>query len=276
MTAMTNARLDHYVYTRESLERVKSLLADGGIVVIKFLVQRSYIADRIARLLRDVFNEEPLSLRLSGSMDGPGDVLFVAGDLNAVHRQIATDNRLSSLFAKWKDNGPLQLPYQTSITTDDWPYLYLRTDQIPLLYYLLALMIFALFLYTKWRFKFGALITNWKISHWHFFFLGAAFLLLEVQNISKASVVLGNTWWVNAVVISGILVMILLANFITVKFPKIPLWPIYAGLIGSCITLYFMDLAQFGSCPIRKSSCSGYGYSPAGVVQRHCFYPLFC
>lgn len=28
-------------------------------------------------------------------------------------------------------------------------------------------------------------------TSWHFFFLGAAFLLLEVQNISKASVVLG-------------------------------------------------------------------------------------
>ena len=32
------------------------------------------------------------------------------------------------------------------------------------------------------------------------FFMGAAFLLLEVQNISKASVVLGNTWVVSAVV----------------------------------------------------------------------------
>src|SRR5207237_3156616 len=31
-TAMTNARLDHYVYTKESLQKAKSLLAEGGIV----------------------------------------------------------------------------------------------------------------------------------------------------------------------------------------------------------------------------------------------------
>jgi hypothetical protein len=55
-------------------------------------------------------------------------------------------------------------------------------------------------------------------TFWHFFFLGAAFLLLEVQNISKASVVLGNTWEVNVVIISSILGMALLANWIAYRF----------------------------------------------------------
>ena len=59
---------------------------------------------------------------------------------------------------------------------------------------------------------FPAAVRAWAGSNWHFFFLGAAFLLLEVQNISKSSVVLGNTWQVNAVIVSGVLVMILLAN----------------------------------------------------------------
>jgi hypothetical protein len=39
-TAMTNARLDHYVYTRESIQRAKSLLADGGIMVLTFEAQK--------------------------------------------------------------------------------------------------------------------------------------------------------------------------------------------------------------------------------------------
>ena len=42
-------------------------------------------------------------------------------------------------------------------------------------------------------------------------------MLLEVQNISKAAVVLGNTWSVNAVIISGILAMVLLANLIVAQ-----------------------------------------------------------
>jgi hypothetical protein len=83
----------------------------------------------------------------------------------------------------------------------------------------------------------------------HFFFLGAAFMLLEVQNISKAAVVLGNTWSVNAVVISGVMTMILLANLIAARLPRLPLLPIYALLVGSCIGLYFVDLSQFAFLP---------------------------
>ena len=73
--------------------------------------------------------------------------------------------------------------------------------------------------------------------------------MLEVQNISKASVVLGNTWQVNAVIISSILGMALLANWIAYKFPKLPLAPVYLLLIGTAFGLYFIDLARFGFLP---------------------------
>ena len=58
-------------------------------------------------------------------------------------------------------------------------------------------------------------------------------MLLEVQNISKAAVVLGNTWVVNAVIISGVLVMILLANLVAARFPRLPLGPVYGLLVAS-------------------------------------------
>ena len=98
-------------------------------------------------------------------------------------------------------------------------------------------------------FAFSDLVSTWSRSHWHFFFLGAAFLLLEVQNISKASVVLGNTWEVNAVIVSGVLVMILLANLLAQRFPQLPLRLVYLGLIGTCLALYFVDLSRFAFLP---------------------------
>ena len=49
-TAMTNARLDHYVYTQESLEHARSLLADGGVMVLSFAAQKPFVADRMARV----------------------------------------------------------------------------------------------------------------------------------------------------------------------------------------------------------------------------------
>ena len=242
---MTNARLDHYVYTKESLQRTKSLLAEGGIVALMFEAQRPFVSDRIAGTVRDVFGEEPLLFCIPNTAYGVGGVMFLAGDLKTVRTRLAANQRLSALIAGWKIKSPLHPTYTTEITTDDWPYLYLDARRIPILYYLLSLMLVGLFFYTKWRFKLGEVTENWSTSHWHFFFLGAAFLLLEVQNISKASVVLGNTWQVNAVVISGILIMILLANLIAARFPHIPLTLVYAGLIGSCFGLYFVDLARF-------------------------------
>jgi hypothetical protein len=99
----------------------------------------------------------------------------------------------------------------------------------------------------KWQSNIGMSYRNRPF--WHFFFLGAAFLLLEVQNISKASVVLGNTWQVNAVIISSILAMALLANWIAYRFPGLSLRLVYSLLVVTCLSLYFIDLARFGFLP---------------------------
>ena len=90
---------------------------------------------------------------------------------------------------------------------------------------------------------------RWQAEAWHFSFLGAAFLLLEVQNISKAAVVLGNSWLVNAVIISGVLTMILAANAVVIRWPRIPLRPVYVALLITVLGLYFVDLASFASLP---------------------------
>jgi hypothetical protein len=92
-------------------------------------------------------------------------------------------------------------------------------------------------------------VRGWDRSQTHFALLGAAFMLLEVQNISKASVVLGNTWVVNAVIISGILCMILLANALAAWVKALPVGVVYAGLVASCLGLYFLDLSRFGFLP---------------------------
>jgi len=247
-TAMTNARLDHYVYTRESIAHAKSLLADGGILVLTFAPQKPYIADRMAKVLRDVFGVEPISFYIPCSSYGWGGAMFIAGDLVTAKKQIAKHGKLASLIEKWQKIN-LSLTYTTKIATDDWPYIYLKNPGIPIIYYLLAGLLFILLIRCYKHWNASGLITRWRRSHWHFFFLGAAFLLLEVQNISKASVVLGNTWQVNAVIISGVLTMILLANLIVSRFPQIQLKATYVVLIASCLALYFVDLARFAFLP---------------------------
>jgi hypothetical protein len=248
-TAMTNARLDHYVYTVESLRRARELLAPGGVMVLSFEAQKPFIADRMARGLGEVFGQRPLCFRVPFNGYGWGGVLFVAGDLDQAHRQLAANPRLRSLITRWRRDLPVALAGTTAPATDDWPYLYLESPRVPVLYYLLAGLLLALFLGGAWRLKAPALVTGWRRPQWHFFFLGAAFMLLEVQNISKAAVVLGNTWQVNAVIISAILVLILVANWAASRFPRLPTGPVYGLLIATCLALYALDVARFGSLP---------------------------
>ena len=248
-TAMTNARLDHYVYTKESIVQAKSKLADGGIMVLTFEARKPYIADRIEIVLEEVFYQPPIVFVIPGNSYGWGGVMFVTGDLQIVQKQLAQNPRLAAYIEQRQADHPLLLPNTTKIAIDDWPYLYLESPKIPTLYYLLIGLMALMFLRgsRKWQANINVSFTN--RAFWHFFFLGSAFLLLEVQNISKASVVLGNTWQVNAVIISSILGMALLANWIAYKFPKLPLAPVYLLLIGTALGLYFIDLARFGFLP---------------------------
>lgn len=248
-TAMTNARLDHYVYTVESFKQAKSRLNDHGIIVLSFEAEKLYIADRIRLALMDVFDQEPLVFQIPYTAYGWGGVMFVVGDLESVQHQLDTNDRLAQHIEHLQETQPVRFTNNTKITTDDWPYIYLETPRVPRLYLFLFLIMVLLIIRSikTWRAEISLIVG--KADFWHFFFLGAAFLLLEVQNISKASVVLGNTWQVNAVIITGVLGMALLANWIAYKFPELPLMPVYLLLIGTCLGLYFVDLASFAFLP---------------------------
>ncbi len=248
-SVMTNTRLDEYVYTRESLEKAKSLLRDGGIIAIIFGAQEYFIANRLANTMHVVFGEAPLSFFIPKSDFGHSGIMFVVGNLTGVKEQISKDPILKSLIEKWQKQTPLKFTYTTPVLTDDWPYLYLKDSSIPMLFYLLAGLMILLFIRSRWRWEVSGIFVRWNYSHWHFFFLGTGFMLLEVQNISKAAVVLGSTWLVNAIIISGVLMMVLVANMITAKFRKLPLLPVYITLFAICLLLYYVDLARFAFLP---------------------------
>jgi spermidine synthase len=254
-TSLTNARLDHYVYTQESFEHVRTLLREGGILCVTFLPQRPFIADRMAVQLREVFGEEPLVYSFPFDAHGSAGVMFIAGDLETARERIASVPELERLN-RLDRAAPVELPYVTPPATDDWPYLYLDHPRIPLLFVMLAGLLALLVLYAGRTLDLPVTMNPrmWDRESWHFFFLGAAFLLLEVQNISKASVVLGNTWLVNAVIITGVLAMILIANAAVIRWPAIPLAPVFGVLIGTVLALYFLDLARFAFLPFAAKA----------------------
>lgn len=269
-TSMTNARLDHYVYTRESITRAQQLLAKDGVMFLSFEALKPFIADRMARCIKEVFGQEPLAFRVPVTSSGWGGMMFVAGDQAGIQAALAADAPLAGLVTKCQAEYPTKLTYTTSVPTDDWPYIYLQHARIPSLYFLLAGLMGALLWYGKRRLQIK-LLGGWERSDWHFFFLGAAFLLLEVQNISKASVVLGNTWIVSAVIISAILTMILLANCLVARFPNLPRSLAFGLLITSCLGIYLVDLSTFAflAYPVKAILVGGLTTLPmlfAGII----------
>jgi spermidine synthase len=268
-TAMTNARLDHYVYTQESIARARELLADGGVMALSFEAVKPFIADRMAGCLKGVFGRKPLAFRIPPSELGWGGVMFIAGAPQSIDTALAAHPRLAATIRQWQNQRPLNLTYTTAVAEDNWPYIYLAARRVPTLYFLLAGAMLVLAVFCRQRLGLGGDATvgepksggrpRWDRTQWHFFWLGAAFLLLEVQNISRASVVLGNTWLVNAIIIGGILLMILAANVLEALFPRrLPQGVMTVGLIGSCLVLYGLDLSRFGVLPYAaKAVCVG-------------------
>ncbi len=102
-------------------------------------------------------------------------------------------------------------------------------------------------------------------ADWHFFALGAAFLLLEVQTVSRATLLFGMTWVVNAIVISAMLVMILLANLVAWRWPRLPQWVVITGLGVAVTALAFVPLDSFNSLTgtTKLIAASGFLTAPA-------------
>src|ERR1043165_4349033 len=106
-TSLTNARLDHYVYTKESIIQAKSRLNPGGIMVLTFEAQKPFIADRIQRVLEEVFHQPPLVFRIPLSAYGAGGVMFVTGDLDNVKSQLQQNPSLSAYIKHLQITNPV-------------------------------------------------------------------------------------------------------------------------------------------------------------------------
>jgi len=72
------------------------------------------------------------------------------------------------------------------------------------------------------------------------FFMGAAFLLMEVHAINRLALVFGTTWVVSAITISLVLIFIMMANLIVIKKP-VPYAIGYGGLFLSLIVSWWIE-----------------------------------
>ena len=242
--ALTNVRLDHFMYTKESLLQATSRLTEHGKLFLSFGMQVPFIVSRIESMLFEALNSKPLIFNSSAAPAyGWGGVMFVAGAQQDLSQSLSSNPTL----AAWVEKRKIVASGDYKVPTDDWPYLYLPEAKIPFLYYLLGLVVIAIFLYRARDIL--SEVRTYRLKELHLFLLGAGFLLLETYNISRAALIFGNTWIVNAIVVSGIMIMTLFSNTTFTIFPKIQTKILALGLVFSLVILLWFSVPFFHSLP---------------------------
>jgi spermidine synthase len=205
----SNMRVDNYVYTQESFRDARRLLNTDGTLILKFEVRGpwSWMGQRFYSMLSGIFPHPPLTYYASEAGALLHATVFIESDSPAILEKSLGAQEATFLKAHPPEFVPSNENAPTP-TTDDWPYVYHRGRTIPRTYFVVSAVILALTFYLV-----GPFFKPKESSTWQFFLLGAGFMLMETQLVSRLALYFGTTWLVNCVAISGILSVLLLANF---------------------------------------------------------------
>jgi len=184
-------------------------------------------------MLTRTFGKAPVAF-LASSRYTADATYFAISPSAQVESSLVGDARLGQFVAARRP-AFLALP-EVAVTTDDWPYLYHQGHWIPGIFHLLSALVILL----AGAFYLQIPEARRRAPSLFFFSMGAGFLLLETQVVSRLALYFGTTWQVNGIVIAAILSALLLANFV-VERQKIErqknetqqrAWPRFWTLIG--------------------------------------------
>lgn len=246
---MGSVRLESYLFTRESFEGVKEHLKPDGLFVLYNYYRFDWLIEKLATMLTEVFGDAPIVHRYAD----PQFTQLAFATLFAGPRAAELDS-----------SGPgfsVISPGGFEAATDDWPFLYMQEPSLPTAYGVtLALIVafsvaYILLLAPQRRLGQG---------DWAFFFMGAAFLLLETRSITRFLLLFGSTWIVNALVFFAILVAVLIANWLAARFKFRRLWVLGALLVAALAANYLLPINALliGGATARYVLSSALLFSP--------------
>jgi len=219
--AMTNVRLDSFVYTVEGFRDAVRRLKHDGLLIVSYAVLDPRQGERLYAMLQQAYpHRAPWALRSAAGttfVTGPG--------LDRVPQHLDGVKDLTSAFR--------QRAAGVEVATDDWPFFYMQRRTYPVTY---AAMILILLVLSVWLVKKN--VGQSKIlpaGSGVFFFLGAGFMLIETKGITELGLVFGNTWSVSAVAVSAILFMVFLSNLWVMRRGAVPRKVAFALLGGALL-----------------------------------------
>lgn len=208
---LSNMRIDNYVYTEEAFRQARSLLKPDGVLVLKFEVREPWLwmGQRFGSMLTSVFGSPPVAFYAPPTGRLLPATVFLSSDGSA----LAARARTAELGGLRPPPFPPATAGAPPPATDDWPYVYNRDRSIPRAYLTVSALLLGLtLLLVRGSFR------PREAGTWPFFFLGAGFLLLETQLVSRLALYFGTTWVVNSVAMTVILAVLVLANAFVKRF----------------------------------------------------------
>ena len=182
-------RLESYLFTLQAVQVAKAHLnpVDGEFAMYNYY-RTAWLRDRLANTLEVAFGHAPCTDYAATTVS----MLSISVNPSVMHCPTV-----------WKRPANVVPP-----ATDDRPFVYLDGNSIPRLYLVtLGLILLAsIVLVRPVSGPFRRMSTYVDL-----FFMGAAFLLLETKNIVQFALLFGTTWFVNALVIAGVLVAVFAA-----------------------------------------------------------------
>jgi spermidine synthase len=232
----SNMRVDNYVYTEESFREARRLLNKDGVLILKFEVRKpwTWIGQRFYTMLSGIFPRPPLTYYAPSTGGLLSGTVFIESD-SSYPWEKAKEPQVAAFLSQRPPDFPRTTDQAPTPTTDDWPYVYHFGHSIPRAYYSVSAVILVMALYMV-----GPFFKPKESSTWQFFLLGAGFLLMETQLVSRLALYFGTTWLVNCVALTGILTVLLLANLYVERRPPGNLGFFYACLCAALIANYLV------------------------------------
>lgn len=193
----SSLRLDGYTYTVESFRKGFEHVRQGGAMSVSFFAGREWMVHKLIQMLEAGTGAKPFVY----IQDGRLVMVVTKGEPKSLPLE----------FFGWKRTDVPDA--RVDLATDDWPYLYLESKSVPSDYAIVIGLLLIVSIVTVTALRGSSL----GPSDAHFFFLGWGFLLLQTKSIGDCSLYFGTTWFVTTLVIAGVLLMVLLANWVALS-----------------------------------------------------------
>jgi len=262
-SSFTSVRLESYMFTEESFRAVRDRLKPGGVLVIYNYFRERWLVDRLANTAATAFGTEPrVHIHKEHSYLG---VLMVGPGLNRISPTLQPPDRVEAYNHPdvVSPGVPLVRDAAVAPATDDWPFLYMKDRHLPS-HYLWALLLVLVVSVVAVR---GVLWGTAGGFSWHFFFLGAGFMLLETKSIIQFALLWGSTWVVASLAILSVLTMAMAATWIVSRTEIRRPW-----LVGGFLLAL---LAASFALPVGRLAFESLGLESA-VYALLMFSPIFC